>query len=108
VPAALEVREQDLRDRLIRADFKERFMGDDQPPATHYELGEEDGAFYAEFLTPLIGVNTTGRATDVQRHRWVGLHRKIYVTWNCCWIRHGWSNCPEGMVFHLKRPNKYA
>jgi hypothetical protein len=30
-------------------------MGDDQPPATHYELGEEDGAFCAEFLTPLIG-----------------------------------------------------
>lgn len=55
VPAALEVREQELRDRLIRADFKERFMGDDQPPATHYELGEEGGAFYAEFLTPLIG-----------------------------------------------------
>ena len=55
VPAALEFGEQDLRDRLIRADFKERFMGDDQPPATHYELGEENGAFYAEFLTPLIG-----------------------------------------------------
>jgi hypothetical protein len=56
VPATLEVREQELRDRLIRADFKECFLGDDQPPATHYELGEEGGgAFYAEFLTPLIG-----------------------------------------------------
>jgi hypothetical protein len=55
LPAALEVREQDLRDRLIRADFNERFMGDDQPPVTHYELGEEGGGFYAEFLTPLIG-----------------------------------------------------
>ena len=55
MPATLEVREQELRDRLIRADFKERFLGDDQPPATHYELGEEVGAFYAEFLTPLIG-----------------------------------------------------
>lgn len=55
MPATLEVREQELRDRLIRADFKERFLGDDQPPATHYELGEEGGAFYAEFLTPLIG-----------------------------------------------------
>jgi hypothetical protein len=41
VPATLEVGEQELRDRLIRADFKERFLGDDQPPATHYELGEE-------------------------------------------------------------------
>jgi hypothetical protein len=55
VPAALEVREQELRDRLSRADFNERFVGDDQPPATHYELGEEGGGFYAEFLTPLIG-----------------------------------------------------
>jgi hypothetical protein len=55
VPAALEVREQNLRDRLIGSGFKERFVGDDQPPATHYELGEEGGAFYAEFLTPLIG-----------------------------------------------------
>lgn len=55
MPATLKVREQELRDRLIRADFKERFLGDDQPPATHYELGEEGGAFYAEFLTPLIG-----------------------------------------------------
>jgi Nucleotidyltransferase len=55
VPAKLEVQEHNLRDRLIRADFKERFLGDDQPPATHYELGEEGGAFYAEFLTPLIG-----------------------------------------------------
>jgi len=55
VPATLEVREQELRDRLIRADFNERFLGDDQPPATRYELGEESGAFYAEFLTPLIG-----------------------------------------------------
>ncbi len=55
VPPALDVRKQDLRDRLIRADFKERFLGDDRPPTTHWELGEEGGAFYAEFLTPLIG-----------------------------------------------------
>lgn len=54
-PAALEVREENLRDRLIKADFKERFLGDDQPPATHYELREEGSAFYVEFLTPLIG-----------------------------------------------------
>lgn len=30
MPAALDIREQDLRDRLIKADFKERFLGDDQ------------------------------------------------------------------------------
>lgn len=55
MPATLEVRKQELRDRLIRADFNERFRGDDQPPATRWELGDKGGAFYAEFLTPLIG-----------------------------------------------------
>lgn len=35
--------------------FKEQFLGEDQPPATHYELGTEGAGFYAEFLTPLIG-----------------------------------------------------
>ena len=55
IPAALEVREQNLRDRLMDAGFKEKFLGEDQPPATHYQLGAESGGFYAEFLTPLIG-----------------------------------------------------
>ena len=55
IPTELEVREQDLRERLLGADFKEQFLGEDQPPATHYELGIEGGGFYAEFLTPLVG-----------------------------------------------------
>jgi hypothetical protein len=55
IPARLEVREQDLRERLTSAGFKEHFLGDHQPPATHYRLGDEEGSFYAEFLTPLIG-----------------------------------------------------
>jgi hypothetical protein len=55
IPVALEVQEQDLRDRLIGLGFKEKFLGEDQPPATHYQLGEEGGGFYAEFLTPLVG-----------------------------------------------------
>jgi len=55
IPVTLEVQEQDLRDRLIGAGFKEKFLGEDQPPATHYQLGEEGGGFYAEFLTPLVG-----------------------------------------------------
>lgn len=55
VPNKLEFREQDLRDRLIQAKFEEKFLGEDQPPATRYQLGEEEGGFYAEFLTPLIG-----------------------------------------------------
>ena len=55
LPVRLEVREQDLRDRLASAGFKERFLGEHQPPATHYRLGDEEGSFYVEFLTPLIG-----------------------------------------------------
>jgi hypothetical protein len=54
IPVTLEVREQDLH-HLIAANFKEQFLGEDQPPTTHYQLGDEAGAFYAEFLTPLIG-----------------------------------------------------
>lgn len=41
----LEGREQDLRDRLASAGFKERFLGEHQPPATHYRLGDEEGSF---------------------------------------------------------------
>ena len=37
------------------AGFTEELFGDDAPPATHYRLGEDDGGFYAEFLTPLHG-----------------------------------------------------
>ena len=55
LPDKLEAREQDLRECLARAGFKEKFLGEHQPPVTHYQLGDEEGSFYAEFLTPLIG-----------------------------------------------------
>jgi len=45
LPVRLEVREQDLRDRLASAGFNERFLGEHQPPATHYRLGDEEGSF---------------------------------------------------------------
>jgi hypothetical protein len=45
----------DVRKALTEAGFIEEFFGDDAPPATHYRLGDEDGGFYAEFLTPLVG-----------------------------------------------------
>jgi hypothetical protein len=44
-----------VRKALIGAGFNEELFGDDTPPVTHYRLGEEDGGFYAEFLTPLHG-----------------------------------------------------
>ena len=40
---------------LSSAGFVERFIGTDSPPVTHYELGEEQDGFYAEFLTSLRG-----------------------------------------------------
>lgn len=45
----------DVRKALAEGGFTEEFFGDDSPPATHYRLGDEDGGFYAEFLTPLVG-----------------------------------------------------
>jgi hypothetical protein len=55
IPGRLEAREQNLRQRLTSAGFRERFLGEHQPPATRYQLGDEEGSFYVEFLTPLIG-----------------------------------------------------
>jgi hypothetical protein len=46
--------EDDLRRLLLEAGFTERFLGEDEPPITHYQL-EGEGAFYVEFVTPLIG-----------------------------------------------------
>jgi hypothetical protein len=54
-PAKLPARGQDIRERLLANGFTEEFLGDDQPPATHYLLGPEPSGFYAEFLTPLAG-----------------------------------------------------
>lgn len=36
IPTVLEVRGQDLRQRLLGAGFKEQFLGKDQPPATTF------------------------------------------------------------------------
>ena len=44
-----------VRTALTDAGFTEELFGDDAPPAAHYRLGEDDGGFYAEFLTPLHG-----------------------------------------------------
>ena len=54
VPPKLKAQELTVRERLLAAGFKEEFVGEDRPPATHYHYGK-DGGFYAEFLTPLVG-----------------------------------------------------
>ncbi len=55
VPAHLSVQGEDIRTRLLARGFKEEFLGDDRPPATHYRVSRAAGSFYAEFLTPLVG-----------------------------------------------------
>src|SRR5215831_18675268 len=54
VPPKLKAQETTVRQRLLGAGFKEEFVGEDRPPATHYHYGK-GGGFYAEFLTPLVG-----------------------------------------------------
>jgi len=55
-------REEDLGDLLRKAGFTQQFFGEKYPTVTHYRLGE-DGAFYAEFLTPLMGPEKDGTRT---------------------------------------------
>jgi hypothetical protein len=55
IPPLLQVKEPDIRECLVANGFQEEFVGDDQPPATHYRLGDQKTGFYAEFLTPLTG-----------------------------------------------------
>ena len=55
VPRYLPVDGQDIRERLIASGFTEEFLGRDNPPATHYHLGDASSGFYVEFLTPLVG-----------------------------------------------------
>jgi nucleotidyltransferase-like protein len=59
VPDQLPVKKPDIRECLLAKGFLEEFMGEDQPPATHYHLGGEETGFYAEFLTPLTGSEYT-------------------------------------------------
>ena len=47
--------EGDIKSALMAKGFKEQLSGDFKPPTAHYTLGDEQGGFYAEFLTPLVG-----------------------------------------------------
>src|SRR5208283_2086609 len=59
VPRQLAVKQPDIRACLLAKGFREELQGDDQPPATHYRLGDSETGFYAEFLTPLTGSEYT-------------------------------------------------
>jgi hypothetical protein len=39
LPLRLEAKEQNIRERLVARAFREEFLGNHQPPATHYRLG---------------------------------------------------------------------
>jgi hypothetical protein len=55
IPANTRATEENIRARLLAADFDEKLSGEHRPPVARYELGAEYGGFYAEFLTPLVG-----------------------------------------------------
>jgi hypothetical protein len=46
VPAKIDAKEANIRERLLAAGFEEEFVGEDRPLATHYHLGAQ-GGFYA-------------------------------------------------------------
>jgi hypothetical protein len=70
VPSKIEAKETSIRDRLLASGFREEFIGEDRPPATHYHLVGQ-GGFYAEFLSPLIG-SERGRKGERKATREVG------------------------------------
>lgn len=87
MPEKLPVRQTDLRQRLLASGFREEFLGDDQPLATHYHLGEEGAGFYAEFLAPLTGSEYAGGGT--RQSLWRASRLSACVTSSYCWRRLG-------------------
>ncbi|MCI0626547.1 MAG: nucleotidyltransferase domain-containing protein [Acidobacteria bacterium] len=81
IPAQLDVTKHDIRERLAAQGFKEERLGHDQPPATHYRLGEQETGFYAEFLTPLTGSEYTraGRPKATTRIGGIVSQRLRYI-----------------------------
>jgi hypothetical protein len=55
IPVRMRPDEESLRERLLTRGFHEEFLGDYQPPVTHYHQSKPDSVFYVEFLTPLVG-----------------------------------------------------
>ncbi len=47
--------EGDIKSSLLKKGFHEELSGEFKPPTAHYTLGKDEGGFYAEFLTPLVG-----------------------------------------------------
>ncbi len=76
VPAVLPAKEQDIRERLLQNGFTEEFLGNDNPPATHYRLGKNPPDSMRNFLHHSLAKNTTAK-TDVKRqHRFQALRHR--------------------------------
>ena len=56
--------EGDIKHALVAQGFQEELSGEHKPPVAHYTLGQENGGFYAEFLTPLSGSGTKRSGTS--------------------------------------------
>lgn len=90
LPTRLQVKEQDIRERLAANGFREEFLGDHQPPVTHYRLGDTHAEFYVEFLTPLIGsrydrkggAKATGRVLGVTSQKLRHLDLLLNTPWH--------------------------
>jgi hypothetical protein len=56
--------EGDIAGALEGAGFAKRLSGEHVPPVSHFQLGDDDAGFYAEFLTPLRGSGIRRDGTD--------------------------------------------
>jgi hypothetical protein len=54
-PQRLRPRASSIRQLLQDNGFEEELSGDERPPVSEYRLGEEEGAFYVEFISPQAG-----------------------------------------------------
>jgi Nucleotidyltransferase len=80
VPSKLKVEGSTVRERLLKAGFKEEFIGEDRPPATHYHCGQA-GGFYVEFLSPLVGseYDRSGKRKATQKVSGVSSQQLRYI-----------------------------
>ncbi len=65
LPLDLPATSEQIRGRLLGANFHEELLGDTQPPAAHYRIQTGGSSFYAEFLTALQGSEVKRGKPDV-------------------------------------------
>jgi hypothetical protein len=104
-----------IRERLATFGFSEEFSGDDQPPVTHYGLGDGDDGFYAEFLTPLVGgerrrdgsPNITERVGGIVAQKLRYLDVLLLDPWTVTLARDGGLDLTEPATIQIPNPASY-